>query len=81
MDNAVSDHVTHITVPNSSYQLLHGTVEPIGTRSVSFDVVIGNTEDKMIADCNGGILNNRNPSSIAEAELLNAACQLAYGSV
>jgi hypothetical protein len=81
VDNAVNDHVTSITVPNSDYQLLYGTVAPSTSQSVRFEVEINNQEVVMDADCNGGSLNGRNPSTLAEAELLNAACQVAYGAV
>jgi hypothetical protein len=80
VNDAVSSQVSYIVVPNSSYQLLYGTVAPIGTQGVSFEVVSGDTAVKMSADCNLGTLNGRNPSGAAEAELLNAACQVAYGS-
>ncbi|MGL6134648.1 MAG: hypothetical protein ACRC1L_10740 [Prochlorococcaceae cyanobacterium] len=81
VDNAVNDHVTYISVPNSDYQLLYGTVAPSGSQSVRFEVGVGNSEIEMVADCDRGSLNGRNPSTMAEAELLNAACQVAYGSV
>lgn len=81
VDNAVNDHVTTIVVPNSDYRLLYGSVAPSGNQSVTFEVELGNSELEMAADCNRGTLNGRNPSSLAEAELLNAACQVAYGAV
>jgi hypothetical protein len=30
-------------------------------------------------DCKQGTINGQDPTNLAEAELLNAACQLAYG--
>jgi hypothetical protein len=81
VDNAVSNHTTYITVPNSDYGLLYGTVEPVGSESVSFEAISGDTTITMEADCSDGTLNGSRPNTAAEAELLNAACQVAYGSV
>jgi hypothetical protein len=63
VDDAVTDHVSYIVVPNSNYGLLYGTVALT-----------------MNANCRQGTLNGRDPNTAAEAELLNAACQVAYGS-
>ncbi|MFM7652950.1 MAG: hypothetical protein ACKO5M_08530 [Vulcanococcus sp.] len=80
VDDAIDDHVSYIVVPNSDYQLLYGTVSPAGGSSVSFDVTSNGSTYRLTADCNAGTLNGRDPGSPAEAELLNAACQVAYGS-
>ena len=80
VDDAVDDHLSYIVVPNSNYQLLYGTVSPSGSSGVSFDVTAGGTTYQLSADCNSGTLNGQDPSNAAEAELLNAACQVAYGS-
>ncbi len=81
VDNAVSNQTTYVVVPNTDYRLLYGTVEPINDQSVRFAVEAGSGETYFDADCNRGTLNGRNPTSASEAELLNAACQVAYGSV
>ncbi len=81
VDNAVSNQTTYVVVPNTDYRLLYGTVEPINDQSVRFAVETGSSETYFDADCNRGTLNGRNPSSASEAELLNAACQVAYGAV
>ena len=80
VNDAIDDHVSYIVVPNSDYQLLYGTVAPVGGSSVSFDVTSNGSTYQLTADCNAGTLNGRDPGSPAEAELLNAACQVAYGS-
>jgi hypothetical protein len=36
---------------------------------------------QLTANCNQGTINGQEPSNAEEAELLNAACQVAYGSV
>jgi hypothetical protein len=81
VDDAVSDHVSYIAVPNSNYGLLYGTVAPSGSDGVTFEVIADGAAITMSADCRRGTLNGRDPNTVAEAELLNAACQVAYGAV
>lgn len=81
VDAAVSDHMSYIVVPNTDYQLLYGTVQPTSGSSITFDVTANGSIYRLTADCNAGYLNGREPSSASQAELLNAACQVAYGSV
>jgi hypothetical protein len=81
VDDAVSSHTTTIVVPNTDYRLLYGSVEPVNDQSVSFAVESGDREVTMNADCKRGTLDGRNPSTAREAELLNAACQVAFGDV
>lgn len=80
VDNAIADNTSYIVVPNSSYQLLYGTVAPTSDSSVNFDVSANGTTYQLSADCRGGTLNGQQPNTAAEAELLNAACQVAFGS-
>jgi hypothetical protein len=80
VDDAVDDHVSYIVVPNTDYQLLYGTVQPSSSSSVTFDVTANGSSYRLTADCQSGYLNGREPSTANEAELLNAACQVAYGS-
>lgn len=80
VDNAIADNVSYITVPNSSYQLLYGTVSPTSDSAISFDVTANGTTYQLNADCRAGMLNGQQPNTAAEAELLNAACQVAFGS-
>jgi len=79
VNEAVSNDVTFIVVPNSDYQLQFGTVQPTGNGSVTFVVTEAGTSWQLTADCNAGTLNGRLPNSSQEAELLNAACQVAFG--
>lgn len=80
VDDAVDDHLSYIVVPNSDYQLLYGTVQPTSGSSITFDVTVNGKSYQLTADCKSGYLNGAEPSNAAEAELLNAACQVAYGS-
>ena len=80
VNNAVNDQVSYIVVPNSDYQLQYGTVAPQGRDGVTFVVTSGGSSYQLTADCNRGTLNGQDPQSAAEAELINAACQVAFGS-
>ena len=80
VDNAINSQQTMIVVPNSNYQLLFGTVQPIGSTGVQFDVTVDGSTYQLTADCQSGLLNGVQPASAAEAELLNAACQVAFGN-
>jgi hypothetical protein len=81
VDDAVNDHTSYIVVPNTNYQLLYGTVQPSSSDSVSFVVQANGNNYQLTANCNQGTINGQEPSNASEAELLNAACQVAYGSV
>jgi hypothetical protein len=80
VDAAINNQVTYIVVPNSSYQLLYGSVAPSGNGTISFAVTAEGSTYQLSADCQAGTLNGATPASAAEAELLNAACQVAFGS-
>ncbi len=80
VDNAINSQQTMIIVPNSNYQLLYGTVQPTGSNSVQFNVSVDGSTYQLTADCQSGLLNGVQPASSAEAELLNAACQVAFGN-
>ncbi|MCX5947885.1 MAG: hypothetical protein NTY67_06810 [Cyanobacteria bacterium] len=80
VDNAINSQQTMIVVPNSNYQLLYGTVQPIGSNGVQFDVTVDGSTYQLTADCQSGLLNGVQPASAAQAELLNAACQVAFGN-
>jgi hypothetical protein len=47
---------------------------------VSFAVTADGNTYQLSADCNAGTINGQQPSNASEAELLNAACQVAFGS-
>jgi hypothetical protein len=77
---AVQNQVTYIVVPETDLQLQYGTVQPSGSNGVSFVVTANGTSYQLTADCQAGTLNGNVPTSAAEAELVNAACQVAYGA-
>jgi hypothetical protein len=80
VDDAVQANQTAILVPNTSYQLLYGSVQPSEGSQITFIVQADGGDYQITADCQRGWLNGREPNSAAEAELLNAACQVAFGT-
>lgn len=80
VNNAIAASSTMIVVPDTNYQLLYGTVQPVGSGSVSFVVDANGNQYQLTADCNQGLINGQQPQSIQEAQVLNAACQVAFGS-
>jgi hypothetical protein len=86
INNAVNDAIaasqTTIVVPDSTDQLDYTSIEPSGDQLVGFVVYGGNGAEprKLNADCRAGSLDGQEPASAAEAQLLNAVCQVAFGS-
>jgi hypothetical protein len=67
-----------IKVPDSGYTLHYPTVAPSGEQSVHFTASTGEQTFEATADCDAGTLNGREPASAAQAQLVNAACQVAF---
>lgn len=80
VNNAIAASSPVIVVPNTDYQLLYATVQPLGTNSVSFVVQANGTTYQLTANCQQGLINGQQPQSAQEAEVLNAACQVAFGA-
>ena len=86
INNAVNDAIaasqTTIVIPDSADQLDYTSIEPSGDQLVGFVVYGGNGAEprKLNADCRAGSLDGQEPASAAEAQLLNAVCQVAFGS-
>lgn len=68
-----------IAVPSTPWRLLYGTVEPVGSSGVRFVVNNGYGTYRVRANCQRGLLNDQVPTSFSQAQLLHAACQVAYG--
>lgn len=79
VDDAISTQVTYITVPETSYSLYYSSIEPLNEDTVTFAVNTGSGVVEMRADCRQGTLNDEVPRTQAEAQLLNAACEVAFG--
>jgi len=80
VDEAIDAQRATIVVPDSSYRLLYGSVAPRNEQSLSFSAVTGDRDVSFTADCRAGDLNGQPPATVAEAQLLNAACQVAFGN-
>lgn len=80
INNAVQNNEPTIPVTDSPYQLLVGSVAAVGDHDVSFSFLFEGSAYQASADCRDGLLNNRSPENPEEAQLLNAACQVAYAS-
>ncbi len=70
-----------IIVPGTTYQLNYGSVEAVGLYGVSFFYSPAINEASLMgaANCQAGLLNGQVPANAAQAQLLNAVCQVAYG--
>lgn len=69
-----------IVVPDTSYQLNYGSVESVGTYGASFNYYVDGHMLIGAANCQQGLLNGQIPGTPDQAQLLNAVCQVAYGS-
>ncbi|MEB3166675.1 MAG: hypothetical protein VKO65_08395, partial [Cyanobacteriota bacterium] len=80
VDQAIAASHTTIVVPDAGYSLVINSIEPSGEATVRFVALSGDAPFEATADCRSGSLNRREPASAAQAQLINAACQVAYGS-
>jgi outer membrane biosynthesis protein TonB len=80
INNAIRERQPTVVVPNSAMQLYYGSVEARDQTEVTFMVANGSDTYEMVADCEDGLLNGEVPTVVAEAELVNTACQVAFGS-
>ena len=80
VNDAAEQQSPVIDVPDSDYQLNYGSVDSVGSSGADFSyAVAGSPPVKGAANCQGGLLDGQVPSTPAQAQLLNAACQVAYG--
>lgn len=79
VDDAISTQTTTIVVPDTSYSLYYSSIEPVNDDAVTFAVDMGSGVVEMTADCRQGTLDSQVPRTQAEAQLLNAACEVAFG--
>ena len=78
VNSAVNSQTSYFVVPDSDYALYYSSVQVSG-EMVSFQADDGSTTLTYRADCRAGTLNGMQPRSADEAQLLNAACQVAFG--
>lgn len=79
VNSAQSDQVSYIVVPGSTYSLYYPSVTASGD-VVSFEADNGYETVRYSANCKQGTLNGSAPRNADEAQLLNAACQVAFGN-
>lgn len=80
VNTAANAQQTVIVVPGSTDVLNYASVEAVGLYGVSFSYSLGKGANLMgAANCQAGLLNGQVPASAAQAQLLNAVCQVAYG--
>ena len=81
VNDAAEQQSPVINVPDSNYQLNYGSVDSVGSSGADFSyAVAGSPPLKGAANCQQGLLDGQVPSTAAQAQLLNAACQVAYGA-
>ena len=68
-----------IAVADSVDQLVYGSLSVPSDRQVTFAVMRNGALTSMTADCQNGRLNGSVPSSAGAAQLVHAACQVAFG--
>lgn len=81
VDNAANQQSPIILVPETEYQLNYGSVEAVGTQGASFSYSLaGGATLQGAVNCKQGLLNGQVPQTAANAQLVNAVCQVAFGS-
>lgn len=80
VNQAANQQSTVIVVPQTSYELNFGSVEAVGSAGVSFSYNVDGSTLMGAANCQQGLLNGQVPGTSDQAQLLNAVCQVAYGS-
>lgn len=81
VNQAAAQQSAVITVPQTTYTLNYGSVEAVGSQGASFFYSVdGGPQLFGGANCQAGLVDGQPPASAAEAQLLNAVCQVAYGA-
>lgn len=81
VDAAVASNSRYMDVPNSEFRIYHASISPIGPEEIEFDFEIDGDTYRAKADCKNGLLNDETPSALDEAELMHAACTIAFSSL
>jgi hypothetical protein len=80
VNQAANQQSTVIVVPQTSYELNYGSVEAVGSYGASFSYNVDGSTLMGAVNCQQGLLNGQVPGTADQAQLLNAVCQVAYGS-
>jgi hypothetical protein len=80
VNQAVAQQSGVIMVPQTSYQLNYASVEAVGSQGASFFYSVDEGPQLFGgANCAQGLVDGQPPGSAAEAQLLNAVGEVAYG--
>jgi hypothetical protein len=81
VNTAAEEQATSFLVPETPYQLNYASVEPVGQYGASFSYSADGDPDLFGGvNCQAGLLNGQIPATAAQAQLVNAVCQVAYGT-
>ena len=81
VNNASAQQSTVIVVPETQYQLNYASVDAVGSQGASFSYTLsGGATLQGAVNCTQGLLNGQVPQTAANAQLVNAVCQVAFGS-
>ena len=80
VNSAADNSSPVIVVPSTSYELNYGSVEAVGSAGASFTYNVDGHMLMGAVNCQQGLLNGQVPGTPDQAQLLNAVCQVAYGS-
>ena len=79
VDAAAAQQTVWITVPQTALQLNYASVQAVGDGGVRFTYVAAGSSFSATGDCRNGLVNGT-PAQGESAQLLHAACQVAYGA-
>jgi len=81
VNSAAQNQSTVIVVPDTTNRLDFASVLPAGDGVVSFRYIVGSSGPAYQGNgnCRQGLFNGQAPRSVAEAQLLNTTCHVAYG--
>jgi hypothetical protein len=80
INNALQQDRPTIVVKDSPYELVFGSVNAVNSDEVVFTFLMGDGSYEARANCRAGTLNGRKPVNPEEAQLMNAACQVAFSN-
>ena len=82
VNSAAQNQSTLIVVPDTTNRLDFASVLPADDGVVSFRYIVGSSGSAYQGNgnCRQGLFNGQAPRSVAEAQLLNTTCHVAYGN-
>ncbi|WP_158218610.1 hypothetical protein [Synechococcus sp. 1G10] len=80
INQSVAQQSTVIAVPQTSYQLDYSSLQATAPYGANFTYLSAGVPLAAQVDCQQGLFAGQSPQSASEAQLLNTACQVAYGN-